>query len=487
MTRPQHPFVYDLGDQRLNRRAAQIVQAVLDHPGASIPQAAGAPAAVQGTYDFFDNPRAQPDRLIAATVAVTQQRLHASTGPVLIVQDTTELDFTTGLRLRTLGQLGHAKHCGFFVHSALALTDQGVPLGLLHQHVWERDPAQRGKRQQRRHKETADKESQRWLDTETASVAAVAADRLVVTLADREADFYDLFATPRRPNQHVLVRAKGRRRIAEADDLLDSALRKSPVQGTLSVAVPRSDDKPARTATLAVHYGRYSLRPPSTHPRRKLLALLPLHAVLVEEINPPPGVKALCWLLLTTLPVTCLAEAVQVVRWYCWRWRIERLHYTLKSGCRIEELQLETSARLRRALALYVTVACQLLYLTYLARQEPERCGGEVLSVEEWQVLWRRFRPGEPLPARAPSLRQVVRWIAQLGGFLGRKGDGEPGVKVLWRGLRKLQDMAEGYRLAAGKSGAVPVLVALALTEDKRDGPKGVERLGHSHGVHSSD
>jgi transposase-like protein/transposase Tn5 family protein len=456
MTTPQHPFVYDLGDQRLNRRADQIVQAALDHPGASIPQAAGSPAAVQGTYDFFDNPRVRTADLQAGHAAVTVQRLAQTAGPILVPQDTTELDFTTGLRLRTLGQLGHAKHCGLFVHSALAITDQGVPVGLLHQYVWERDPAQRGKRRQRRHKETADKESQRWLDTETAAVAALPADRTVITLADREADFYDLFAMPRRPQQHVIIRAKGRRRIAEADHLLDRALRHSPVQGTLTITVPRSDDKPARQATLAVHHGRYSLCPPSTHPRRKLLELLPLYAVLVEEINAPAGVKPLSWLLLTTLPVTCLEDAVQVVRWYCWRWRIERFHYTLKSGCQIEELQLETSARLQRALAVYAAVACQLLYLIYQARQQPEASSGEVLRVEEWQVLWRKFRPGEPLPAQPPSLRQAVRWIAQLGGFLGRKGDGEPGVKVLWRGLRKLQDMVAGYQLAHAQAGADP-------------------------------
>ena len=475
MNTPQHPYDYDLGDERLNRRAALIVQAALDHPGASIPQAAGSHAAADGTYAFFDNPRVKEADLHASLVDVTSERLAASSGPILVPQDTTELDFTTPLRLRHLGQLAHAKHCGLFVHSALALTDQGIPVGLLHQHVWERDPAQRGKRKQRRHTETADKESQRWLDTEKAVVAALPADRAVVILADREADFYDYFAQPRRPQQHVIIRAKGRRRIAEADHLLDRALRNSPVQGTITVNVPRGDDKPARPATLAVHFGCYSLCPPSTHPRRKLLALLPLHAVLVEEIDAPAGSKPLCWLLLTTLPVTCLEDAVQVVRWYCWRWRIERFHYTLKSGCQVEELGLETAARLRRALPLYCAVACQLLYLVYRARQEPEASSGEVLSVDEWQVLWRKFRPGEPLPAQPPTLRQVVRWIAQLGGFLGRKGDGEPGVKVLWRGLRTLREMVAGYRLASagGVAGAGPPGTGLLTWHlHVRDAPK---------------
>ncbi len=475
----------------MNRRAAQIVQAALDHPGATIPQAAGSHAATDGTYAFYDNPNVAVADLQAGHRRVTVQRLAQTTGPILVPQDTTELDFTTPLRLRTLGSLAHPKHCGLFVHSALALTDQGVPVGLLHQQVWERDPAQRGKRQQRRHKDTADKESQRWLDTEAASVAALPAERTVITLADREADFYDLFAAPRRPQQHVIIRAKGRRRIAEAETLLDQTLRTSPVQGTLTVSVPRGDDRAGRSATLAVHYGRYSLCPPSTHPRRKLLALLPLHAVLVEEVAAPAGEKPLCWLLLTTLPVTSLAEAVQVVRWYCWRWRIERFHYTLKSGCRIEELGLETAARLGRALALYAAVACQLQYLVYRARQEPEASSGEVLDVEEWQVLWRKFRPGAPLPAQPPSLRQVVRWIAQLGGFLGRQRDGEPGVKVLWRGLRTLHDLVAGYRLAATAAAAAaepgPRPPPATLAQERRPGPchPGMRSLLHS--VQSSE
>jgi len=151
--------------------------------------------------------------------------------------------------------------------------------------------------------------------------------------------------------------------------------------------------------------------------------------------------------LLTTLPIESFVDAERLVRWYTYRWRIERYHFTLKSGCRLEELQLETAERLRRALSLYALVACRLLHLTYLAREEPWGSCERVLSREEWEVLWRHHFPGKPLPAAAPGLREAVVWVARLGGFLGRKHDGEPGVKVLWRGLRKLQAMVIGFRL----------------------------------------
>lgn len=441
-------FPFDLGDQRLNRRAAALTQAFLEHPGLSIPAATGSPAAAQAAYDFFDNPNVQAADLDEAHRRYTLGLVAADDGPLLLVQDTSPFDFTTPGRVKTLGQLAHAQHFGFFVHSALAVRADGVPLGLLHQYVWMRPAEQRGKRRQRRQKETADKESQRWLDAEQACLAALPCTRTVVTIGDREADFYDFLAQPRRPGQHLLLRAKLRRRLAGGKSLLGVAVRDGPVQGTLAVAVPRQDGQAGRSATLSVRYGTFALQPPCTHPRRKDLAPLPVQALLAEEVNPPPKVKPLCWLLLTTLPLACLEDAQQLLRWYTYRWRIERYHFTLKSGCRLEELQLETAERLRRALSLYALVAARLLHLTYRSRQEPEASCEAAVSAEEWEVLWRQFRPGEAVPAEPPRLRQVVGWIARLGGFLGRKRDGEPGVMVLWRGLQQLHAMVIGFQLA---------------------------------------
>jgi hypothetical protein len=448
MNNTQNLYAFDLGHKRLDRRAAQIVQAALDHTGESIPAAAGSRAATDATYRFLDNRNVEPSDLDAAHHRYTRALCADTQGPLLVVQDTTPTDFTSPARNHTLGQLAHAKHFGFFVHSALAVTADGLPLGLLHQYVWTRPPEERGKRAKRRQKETADKESQRWLDTEQAVLATLPADREVVTISDREADFYDYFALPRRPGQHVLVRAKFRRRIAGSKELLGVAIRSRPVRGTLTIAVPHKDGQPKRQATLTIRWGTFALLPPSTHLRRKDLPPLPLQAVLFEELHPPPGVKPLCWLLLTTLAVASLEDVARLGRWYTYRWRIERYHFVLKSGCQLEKLQLETATRLRRALALYAIVAARLLHLTYRGRQEPEASCEPVVAPEEWEVLWRHFQPDQALPARPPRLHQVIRWIARLGGFLNRKGDGEPGVKVLWRGLRKLHVLVLGFRLA---------------------------------------
>lgn len=436
-----------LGDQRLHRRLAHLVEVLAAHPEASVPQALGLWADVKGAYRFWDNERVTPEAIRAAHQQRTRERLPAD-GPVLALQDTTTLDFTAHPGTRDLGYLGDLQHFGLCVHSVLVADTQGVPLGVLHQEVWTRDPADFGKRRRRRFQETADKESQRWLTALAATADALPPDRTVITVADREADCYDLFTAPRRPNLHLLVRAKGRRRLHGEARLLEAAVRAGPARGTVTVTVPRRAERPSRQAVLTLRFGTFALAVPSTHPRRKELAPVSLQAVLAEETTPPVGQAPVRWLLLTTLEVPAEAEAAQVVRWYAARWLIERYHYALKSGCRLEHLQLETSARLQRALATYSVVAWRLLWLTYEARREPDAPCEGVLKRQEWQVLYCRFHPQTPVPTAAPGLREAMHWLARLGGFLGRRHDGEPGVKTLWRGLRRLNDLVAGYQLA---------------------------------------
>ena len=201
-------------------------------------------------------------------------------------------------------------------------------------------------------------------------------------------------------------------------------------------------------STLACRPAAVDIAPPSTHPRRKELPYLRLTAILAEEEHPPAGQEPVRWWLLTTLPITTLDDAMQAVAWYALRWLVERYHYVLKSGCRIEQLQLETAERLQRAVATYAVVAWRLLWLTYEARRHPEASCEAVLPREQWQVLHQVVHKTHRIPTSPPSLREAVRQMARLGGFLARKGDGEPGVKTIWRGLRRLDDLVTGSRLS---------------------------------------
>jgi transposase-like protein/transposase Tn5 family protein len=435
-----------LGDRRLDRRLSHLVRDLAARPEASVPQATGTWAGAKAAYRFWDNPRVDPSRIRAGHRDRLVQRL-PSDDVVLALQDTTSFDFTTHPRTRGLGYLNHPKRFGFLAHTVFCVSGQGVPLGVLHQQVWRRDPKHLGKRRQRRHKATAAKESRRWLRGLAATQRLLPATTRVVLVADREADFYDLLAAPRRPGVELLIRAKQRRRVRHEARLLLPAVQAAAPLGTHTVEVQGRGGRPARQATLTLRVAQVALEPPSTHPRRRQLAAMPVTVVLAAEEAPPSGEKPLRWLLLTTRPVRSLEEAITVVTWYSRRWLIERYHFVLKSGCRLEALQLEEAARLQRALATYSIVAWRLLWLTYEARRRPDAPCTEVLTEEEWQVLHRQRQPRQALPERPPRLGEAVRWIAQLGGFLARTHDGEPGVKTLWRGLRRLQDLVTGSRL----------------------------------------
>src|SRR5262249_32212088 len=224
----------DLGDRRLNKRLARLVADLAARPQASIPEASGNWAGTKGAYRFLANSRIAAEDIRAAHRAATLERLPAD-GLVLALQDTTLLDFTAHPTTAGLGHLIHVKHFGLLVHATLLADAYGVPLGLLHQRVWARARRQRGQRQPRRRKETAAKESQRWLDGLAATEAALPPERLVLTIADREADFYDLFAAPRRPGHDLLIRAKERRRVHHAAGLLGPAVRASAAAGPVDL------------------------------------------------------------------------------------------------------------------------------------------------------------------------------------------------------------------------------------------------------------
>ncbi len=167
----------------------------------------------------------------------------------------------------------------------------------------------------------------------------------------------------------------------------------------------------------------------------------------MTEEEPPLGVEPITWLLLTTLEINSIEDVKQYVRWYSYRWLIERYHYVLKSGCNLEKLQLKTAHRLEMALSTYAIVAWRLLWLTYQARCAPESSCEEVLQPHEWQALYATIHGQVDPETTPPTVAEVVRWIAQLGGFLGRKGDHSPGVKVLWRGLSRLHDIVQTWLL----------------------------------------
>jgi hypothetical protein len=424
-----------------------MVEDFAAHPESSVPQACGDWPATKGAYGFWRNGKVEPDSIVWAHEQSTMERL-SSHDTVINIQDTTDLNFTHHAKKQGMGHLDHPAAKGLKVHSCLAVSVEGVPQGLIYQQVWARDPKTLGKKHKRRKLPTKDKESQRWLDTLSFSQDAIPSDKQVITVADREADIYDLFALPRREGSHLLIRVSYNRRVEHEAKYLWEAVRQSPVLGEVTVDIGRRGNQPARKATLSIRIARLSICPPSNRPDRASLPSIPVYMVLAEEDAPPEGVKPVCWLLLATFPVETFAEAIRCVKYYSYRWLIERYHFVLKSGCGLEKLQLEKAEGIHRALATYCIVSWRLLWLTYEARYSPDSPCDRVLKTYEWQALCCHFHKTSVPPIIPPNLHEAVVMIARLGGFLARKSDGEPGVKTIWRGLRRLHDIAQGWQLA---------------------------------------
>jgi Transposase Tn5 dimerisation domain/Transposase DNA-binding len=436
----------DLGDPRRNRRVIRIIEQFAANPGASIPKACETSADMKATYRALSAEEVRADEIRTAHARATIERTRGLKR-VLLLQDTSSADFSTRPGIAGLGTLENRRLRGFLLHSGLVVTPEGLPLGILHQDVWSRPEEELGKKNTRRARPTEEKESFRWLEMVDAAESLLPLDLEVWVIGDREADIYDLFAMLRRPSLELVVRVTQNRKVESADGTsLYEAVERAPVLGKVKIAVPRSRKRKGRKAKLEVRACSLKLEPPLHHLDRKECPNVAVSVVHVREKGTTPeGEEPIDWMIITTLPVRNLAEALEIIEAYAQRWKVERYHYVLKSGCRLEDLQLESADRIERALAIYNVVAWRLLYTTYVARLEPDLPCTAVLEEDEWQALF-IVGAARALPQKPPSVREAVRMIARLGGFLGRKGDGEPGVQVLWTGLRRLMDFTLAFR-----------------------------------------
>ena len=341
------------------------------------------------------------------------------------------------------------------VHSTIAVTTEGLPLGLINQQVWARDISELGKAKKRHQKPTVSKESNKWLNGLRMTHELIPSEKKVVTIADREADFYDLLAFTRPQNSELLIRATQNRCLIDSEFHLKEAIEEVKPSGEITVELKRNSSRKARSAKLCLRYTSLTIQPPQNRKSQEQLKTIKLQVILALEEEPPGEEKPISWLLLTTLPISNISDVIRYVKWYSYRWLIERYHYTLKSGCALEKLQLKTAKRLEMALATYSIVAWRLLWLTYIARTHPNNDCSVVLEPHEWQSLYATIHGKNYHEPRPPTLAEAVRWIAQLGGFLGRKNDGVPGVKTLWRGLKRLDDIASTWLLCHNSFGSV--------------------------------
>ncbi len=432
----------NLGDQRLNERARQVLADLGAQPGASIPAACGGWAETNAAYRLLDHERVGPQEVLEPHAACSEQRL-GNQPLVLCIQDTTELDDTSKSDIEGLGPLNYETRRGLYLHPTLAVTPDRVPLGVLDAWGWVREPGSLGQDKDP-HRPIEAKESLRWLEGYQSVgelQARVPETRLVYT-ADREADIYEVFAErhlvqqAQLPCAEWLIRSEHDRKLRDGRNLWEAAA-EAPVLAQVEFDRPATDKRKARHIVQTLQAVPVTLKAPYRY--GQTLPDVAITALLATEVNPPADEAPITWVLLTSVPIATAEQAVEVLQWYLCRWQIERFFRILKSGCKVEELQLEHLERLEPALACYLIIAWRVLYLTMLGRTCPEFPCNVVFADEEWQAVY-IVAKRQPPPQVPPSLNEMIRMVAGFGGFLNRKGDGFPGPQTLWIGLQRTRD-----------------------------------------------
>jgi hypothetical protein len=305
---------------------------------------------------------------------------------------------------------------------------------------WVRDADDHGgkDRRNRLSRPLEQKESQRWVEgyKKVAELQGQVGETRLVYVADRDSDLFELFEAADQGQADWLIRAAQDRAI-QGGGLIWEKVSQTPSLGQLEFDLPAGRGRSARRVEQSLRALRVLLRPPY-RPDKKL-APVEVTAILAREDNPPPGEEPIEWLLLSNLPVESFEDAYEKVQWYLCRWQIEVFFRILKSGCKVEQLQLQSRERIEVALALYLIVAWRVLYLTRLGRVVPDLSCEVAFSLQEWQAIYIVSKRQKP-PLEPPRLLEVLTLVASLGGFLARKGDGLPGPKAIWIGLQRTQD-----------------------------------------------
>jgi Transposase Tn5 dimerisation domain/Transposase DNA-binding len=472
----------DLGDRRLNDRLKTILSRISQDPSQSLSGACRGFAEVVACRRFLDNEEVGQDQLLAPHRVASLERIKQHP-KVLFIQDTTELDFTTKKKLEGTGPLSSQHRRGFFAHNELVVSLERLPLGLWETSIEARLDQEHGKASQRKEKPIEQKETYRWLEgyRHGCDLAQLVPETEVIVCADREADIYEVFAE--RENRLAsgqsaaswLIRSKTDRCLERFEEeqipppaepsqkaarlKIQQRLEQSPVLGTISFPVPAKEQfkkvkggsrkKVSRSRRIATQEIR-AIQVQLKAPRRKdrSLPAVKIWVVQAKEINPPADQEPIDWTLLTSLETIDFEQACAVIDLYLCRWEIEVFHRVLKTGCRVEELQLRTSPRIKLAILLYMIVAWRVLYVMHLGRQCPDLACNVVFEEDEWQSTWVIIKGGSP-PQSLPTLNEMIRMVASFGGFLGRKRDGHPGPQTLWIGLSRVQDFALCWQLSA--------------------------------------
>jgi hypothetical protein len=449
-------------DKRLGARLRRIVTQLDRAVGEPIPLACADWANTKAAYRFLSNENVGEGEILAGHFISTRDRIKASDGPILIIQDTTEFVFKRP-RPEEIGALTYAPNkrnrdrlltlhtvCGLLMHSSLAITTEGLPLGMTAIKFWTRSKFKKTRALKRHINPTRvpieKKESFRWLANMRQSLELVGDSERCIHVGDRENDIYEFFCAAQENNSKFLVRACVDRLAGDGDHTIEDEMAEVPVRGCHIVEI-RTKTGEIEQARVQLRYKRIHVLPPIGKKKKyPSLALTVIHA---EEREAPPHRAPVVWKLVTNLDVRSAEEAIEKLHWYALRWKIEVFHNILKSGCRAEDAKLRTAERLVNLIAIFCLLSWRIFWTTMMNRVAPEGPPEIAFTADEIKILSLAVKEGAAAPEGKPTLSFYLMKVARLGGYLARSHDPPPGNKIMWRGWSRLADIKYGAQIAA--------------------------------------
>jgi hypothetical protein len=427
----------DFGDIRREKRFVSIINNISSQPGSSIPRQNETWYDTKATYEFFKNDEVSLEALRKTLMGYGARQVEKEMS-LLVIHDISNIAFNN-LDAEGLGYLDNKHGSGLLCYTTIASTPEGLPLSLLYQHTWTRPPEKLGKAAKRGERKFEDKESYRWYEGMQETNKLLGQSIHKIHIADRQADIYELFFNRYETKTDLLIRASVNRKESNGSPVWN-LVAEQPAAATVTLDIPDRSGKKKLPVSAQIRFHPVTiLRPIRSENEYESVNLT---AIEIKE-EPTSGRKEedmIHWKLLTSIEVKSVAEVLQCAKWYSYRWLIERFHYVLKSGTRIETLQLKQAESLQKAVMVYSIAAFRIMQLVYNSRHHPHVSCEVILTKSQWKALYVLIHREKQSPVEPPSLQQAVMWIGRLGGHLGRKSDGPPGLKTVWLGYQRLCD-----------------------------------------------
>jgi hypothetical protein len=452
----------DFKDERLGKRFRSLLKQLSSSPGDSIPLVCQDWSNTKAAYRFLDNDRVSEAEILGGHFQATRERASATDGPILVIHDTTEFTYKredveaigkTRINIAGAYRDGMPRYltaCGILMHSSLAVTTDGLPLGLAAIKFWSRKKFKGANALKKKINPTRvpieEKESIRWLDNLKQATNLLGDAARCVHIGDRESDIYELFCAAQDAGTKFLLRTCVDRLAGDGEHTIAAEMAEVDCKGLHRIEV-RDRHGNLSEAVLELRFRRILVQPPLyKQGRYPELELTVLHAT---ERGKPSGRDPIDWKLITNLPVTSRAQAIEKLQWYALRWRIEVFHKILKSGCQAEQSKLRTAERLVNLLATFCILSWRIFWLTMLNRSTKTAKASLAFTPLEVDILKRLIPDRQSASPRRPSLQSCLTQLACLGGYLNRTGDLPPGNIVIWRGMSRLTDIALGFLMGA--------------------------------------